>query len=108
MYTLGISSIDPFNMNIGQACLIALVCIIIVFAMLALLWGIVELFKFIPAPKGKQAAKKEVNNVFQKSAHSLKMEDIKDDDMMAAALVASIDYHNETKEDVRVVSIKEL
>ena len=30
-------------------------------------------------------------------------EDIKDEDMMVAALVATIDYHNETKEDVRVV-----
>ena len=31
---------------------------------------------------------------------SLKLEDIKDEDMMAAALVATIDYHEETKEDV--------
>ena len=36
------------------------------------------------------------------------MEDIKDDDMMAAALVATIDYHEETGENVRVVSIKEI
>jgi hypothetical protein len=39
---------------------------------------------------------------------SLKLEDIKDDDMMAAALVATIDYYEETKQDVRVVSIKQI
>mgnify|MGYP003291215999 CR=1 FL=1 len=36
------------------------------------------------------------------------IKDIKDEEMMAAALVATIDYHNETKKDVRVVSIKEI
>ena len=39
---------------------------------------------------------------------SLKLEDIKDEDMMVAALVATIDYHEETKQDVRVVSIKQI
>jgi len=36
------------------------------------------------------------------------IDDIKDDDMMAAALVATIDYHNEVKQDVRVKTIKEV
>ena len=43
-----------------------------------------------------------------KAEKALTMEDIKDDDMMAAALVATIDYHEETGENVRVVSIKEI
>ncbi len=35
-------------------------------------------------------------------------EDIKDDDMMAAILVNTIDYVSETKEDARVVSAKQI
>lgn len=93
------------NLNIGNACLIAIVCIIIVFLMLALLWGIVELFRLLPEPK-KQTEPQVTPNVQVRKAIS--MADIKDDDMMVAALVATIDYHNETKQDVRVVSIKEL
>lgn len=89
-----------------QALLVAAICMGIVFLMLMLLWGIVALFKFLPKEKVKEekVVAPKVNNV----KPSLKMEDIKDEDMMVAALVASIDYHNETKQDVKVVSIKEL
>lgn len=87
----------------GDASLVTLVCIIIVFLMLALLWGIVALLKYI-APKEKQAQQPDV----AKDEKALTIEDIKDDDMMAAALVATIDYHEETGENVRVVSIKEI
>lgn len=103
---LSIPSIDPYNLGFGEACLISLICILIVFGMLAILWGIVSLFKFIPAGKKKEelpAVKKAVV-----SKPTLKLEDIKDEDMMVAALVATIEYHNETKKDVHVVSIKEI
>ena len=40
------------------------------------------------------------------AVHSL--EDIKDEDMLVAALTASIDYREQTKTNVRVVSIKEV
>ena len=39
---------------------------------------------------------------------SISLSDIKDEDMMVAALVASIDYYNEINKDVRIVSIKEI
>lgn len=106
MKFLAIEGIDPSNLSIGQTLLIALVCIVIVFLMLALLWGIVSLFKFLPKPKEKvkEDKKPQANDV----KPALKIEDIKDEDMMVAALVASIEYRNEVKEDVRVVSIKEL
>ena len=100
-----IAIVDPDSINFGSACLIALVCIIIVFAMLALLWGIVALLKFIPAKKEKV---KEEQAPVKNAEPKLRLEDIKDEDMMVAALVATIDYHEETKKDVRVVSIKEL
>lgn len=90
--------------SFADAGLVVVVCVAIVFAMLALLWGIVSLFRFI-APKAIEA-KKEEKPVVQKQ--QIKLEDIKDEDMMVAVLVASIDYHEETQQDVRVVSVKEL
>ena len=78
--------------------------LIIVFSMLALLCGIVTLLKFV-APKEKPVQQQASAT---KAEKALTMEDIKDDDMMAAALVATIDYHEETGENVRVVSIKEI
>lgn len=95
--------VEP-NVSIGKACLIAVVCIVIVFSMLALLWGIVGLFKFLPKKKTVAEPVKKVATPSKK----VSMEDIKDEDMLVASIVASIDYHNETKQDVRVVSVKEL
>lgn len=90
----------------GEAGLVALVCIGIVFGMLALLWGIVSLFKFIaPKQKAGQPATLPVEYPVQKS---FSIVDITDEDMMVAALVATIDYHNETDEDVRVISVKQI
>lgn len=95
-------------MSYGEGGLVSLVCIAIVFIMLALLWGITSLFKFIaPKPK-KQEAKEETSVQTQVARKVLTIDDITDENMMVAALVATIDYHNEIKEDVRVVSIKEI
>lgn len=97
----------------ADAGVVAIVCMVIVFIMLALLWGIVSLFKYIkPKTTDESPATPLVNKVASANVNAqksvLKLEDIKDDDMMAAALVATIDYHNETNEDVRVVSIKQI
>ncbi len=91
----------------GESGLVVLVCMIIVFLMLALLWLIVSLFRYF-APKEEEHDETESVVPVVETRQPLKLEDITDDDMMAAALVASIDYHNEIKEDVRVVSIKEI
>lgn len=96
--------------TLADACLITVVCILIVFSMLALLWGIVSLFKFIaPKEEVKTEVKKAVSNQqISASKKVFTMNDITDEDMMAAALVATIDYHNETGENVRVVSVKHI
>ena len=97
------------DINIAEAALVAVVCIIIVFSMLALLWGVVAMFKYVaPKEEVKPAAKKAAPAPVVAPQKAFTMEDIKDEDMMAAALVATIDYHNETKEDVRVVSVKQI
>lgn len=46
------------------------------------------------------------NEILEKKQISI--DDIKDDDVMAAVLVATIDFAEETKTDVRLVSIKEI
>ena len=97
------------DINIAEASLVALVCIFIVFTMLALLWGIVALFKYIaPKEEAKTESKKTVLSPVVPAQKAFTIEDIKDEDMMVAALVATIDYHNETNKDVRVVSVKQI
>ena len=93
-----------------EAIIVAVICIVIVFGMLMLLWGLVTLLKFV-APKQKQQEQVKPVVVKPQAAQvkkAISLEDIKDEEMMAAALVATIDYHEETKEDVRIVSIKEI
>ena len=85
--------------DFAEAGLVVLVCIGIVFAMLAVLAIVVYMFRFV-APRQK-ASVAQPQKVFS-------MDDIKDEDMLVAALIATIDYHNEIKKDVRVVSIKEI
>jgi hypothetical protein len=95
-------------MTFAEAGIVAVVCMAIVFGMLALIAGIIALFKFVaPKEEEKQVVKPTMPQVVA-ACPALKLEDIKDEDMMAAALVATIDYHEETKEDVRVVSIKQI
>ena len=52
--------------------------------------------------------KPEIKKTNEKVHKPLSLEDILDEDMMVAALVASIDYYNEIKKDVRVISIREI
>lgn len=96
--------------NYADAAIISVVCILIVFSMLALLWGIVAMFKYIaPKEENKASAPKAAPApVVSAPQKAFTMDDIKDEDMMAAALVATIDYHNETGENVRVVSVKQI
>lgn len=99
------------SMDIGTGAIYSIVAIIMVFAILLVIIGIMELiFKLTNVIN----LKKETNNatiitsnenVSQSINHEVVIED---DDMMAACLVASIDYRNETKKDVKVVSIKKL
>lgn len=95
--------------TITDSAIVSVVSIVVVFSMLALLWGIVSLFKYLPNKKEVEKKTEPVKSpVVNAPKKAITIEDIKDEDMMAAALVATIDYHNETNEDVRVVSIKQI
>ena len=101
--------VQNVNITFGEACLFALFSILVVFVILILITLIIALMA-----KLKITDKKEVKQVAKPveqpkvSRKQTKLEDIKDDDMMAAVLVATIDYANEIKEDVHLVSVREL
>ena len=93
----------------ADACLVALVCMIIVFLMLAFLWGVVALFKYLaPKASNEKVNTKENNTIVNTPKKIFTIADITDDDMMVATLVATIEYRNETHENVRVVSVKQI
>ena len=87
--------------------LFSLVAIAIVFVVLALLVLIVSLMAKINFEgKKKEEAPAPVVAAPQKK---FTIDDIKDEDMMVAALVATADFIEETKKtDARVVSIKQI
>lgn len=96
------------TMNLGNGAIFSLVAIVMVFAILLIFIGITELvFKAISL-FDKKKANKGVENAPQVTSNEPKEVVITDDDMMAAVLVATIDYRNEVKKDVRVVNVKQL
>ena len=95
-------AIYPDNINITDGLFIALVAILMVFAILFVIILFVKLLSvFCKNVKEEKPIKQDKKTVS-------KMTDITDEDMMVAALIATIDYANETKKDVRLVSIKQI
>ena len=86
-----------------EGLLISLFSILIVFLLLGVVALSISLLKYFVIETKKDTPKEQ--EVIKKS---VALSDIKDDDMMVAALVASIDYYNEIKKDVRIISIKQI
>ena len=63
------------------------------------------MFKFFSKKKHHEQVNENITQVEQKP---FGIEDIVDEDMMVAAIVASIDFREEVQTNVRVVSIKQL
>jgi Na+-transporting methylmalonyl-CoA/oxaloacetate decarboxylase gamma subunit len=80
---------------------VSIVSIVIVYAILYLITLAVRPLKRLEPAEGVEP------EAVPEPAASLRPEDV-DDDMMAAILTACIDYRNETRTDVRVVSAKEI
>ena len=98
------------TITVGQGALYSVLAIAMVFAILLIIIGVTYLvFKItglFDLKKELDAAKKAKESA---SAPAPSGEvTIKDDDMMAAVLVATIDYRLTHKSDVRVVSVKEI
>ena len=86
-----------------EGLLISLFSILIVFLLLGVVALSVGLLKYFVLETKQDTPK--THEVIRKA---ISLSDIKDEDMMVAALVASIDYYNEIKKDVRIISIKEI
>jgi len=63
------------------------------------------MFKFL---KKKQEPTAVQNEDLSQIRKSISIEDIKDEDMMVAALVAAIDYQQIVNSDIRLISIKQI
>jgi len=87
--------------SFGEGIYISTFSMVIVFIILFFISIVIESLKHI---KTKEKESIHVQEVKKK----ISIEDIKDEDMMVAALIASIDYQQVTKGDVQVVSIKEI
>ena len=96
--------------TLADAGVVAGVCIAIVFLMLILLCLIVSAFKYLPSKKEeKKETVAKPQPVVSAPQKAFTMEDIKDEDMMVAALIATAEFVEETKEkDARLVSIKQI
>jgi len=86
--------------SISEGLFISIFSVVIVFLILLLITLVVQSLQKI-REKQEVIEAPEEEKIFS-------MEDIKDDDMMVAALVASIDYQEITQGDVKVTSVKEI
>lgn len=94
------------QIGLGDAAIYSLVAIVLVFVVLLILIGVTYLiFKLLDLFSSRK--KKEEPKV-EKESSVVEPVEINDEDKMVAVLVASIDYRNEIKKDVKVVSVKEL
>ena len=97
-----------------EALLVSLVAIAFVFLILfVIILCVGAMQKLFFGNKKEEKAQEVVNAPVAKPTASVakkevKNTEIKDEDMMVAALIATIDYANETKKDVRLVSIKQI
>lgn len=102
------------QMSPGEGALYSIVSILMVFVILLIIigvttlvfkaYGLFDLKKELDAKKN--ATKEEVKSSAVPASNKEVV--ISDDDMMAAVLVATIDYRNEIKKDVRVVNVREV
>ena len=99
------------DITIGQSLLYSIVAIAGVFIILLIIVLCVNILSLIKynddgTLKNKKASKVSEEAVATPSVNPALVE--ADDDMMAAVLVASIDFYNETKQNARCVSVKQI
>ena len=87
------------SMNVGEAILVAIVAILIVFLVLSIIIFITWLFQ-----KGMEKIDARTN-ILPKEENKILSED---ENAVVAALVATMEFYRETGKDVRIVSIKRI
>ncbi len=99
-------NVEHQNISFVDGLLFSLVAILIVFIVLILIILCVTLLSKI---KFKENTKAPAATQVAQSAKKITIDDIKDEDMMVAALIATAEFVEETKEkDARLVSIKQI
>ena len=88
--------------NFKDGAVIALLSIAMVFLVLLF---IIVLTELISKLVGKEE-KEETQETFTSTKEALPL-NINDEDALVACLIASIDYRNETKKNIQVISVKE-
>ena len=96
--------IDGLGKDLGQGGVIAIASIALVFAILAIIIVIAYAVGIIVDKKAASKVEEPKKEVVTEK----KSVNVSDEDAMVAVLVASIDMRNETKKDVKLVSIKEI
>ena len=96
--------IDGLGEDLAQGGVIAIAAIAIVFAILAIIIVIAYAVGIIVDKKAASKVEEPKKEVVAEK----KSVNVSDEDAMVAVLVASIDMRNETKKDVKLVSIKEI
>lgn len=94
---------DNFN-NFVDGLIPALVCIIVVFLILFIIMLLVMGLNSLKSKELKKENSSSVNDSPQNTSNV----NIEDEDMMVAVLIATIDYRNEVKKDVRLVNVKRI
>ena len=98
---------DQENFGFVDGLIPSLICIIIVFFVLALLATILWLVNKIKWLDVEDAPKQESKSAGTTERMHIDFEAL-DDDAKAAVLAASIDYREECKTDVELISVKEI
>ena len=93
--------------DFGNGAIVCLVAVLIVFSVLLVIIAASALVSKLIERFVKEEAKPVLQSKPVVNNNSVAI-DINDEDMMAAILVATIDYRNEVKEDVKVINVREV
>ncbi len=91
--------------DFGNGLIVCLVAILIVFLVLLIIIGCSSIVSIIINKFVKKENKDKIEKTIDNNSLVV---DINDEDMVAAILVASIDYRNEIKKDVKLINIREV
>lgn len=99
------------NIDLKDAFILSVFCILIVFIVLmviSLSINLIRIFMYKQEDLSKTKCTSEMKKLLEEN-HNLKFDEIKDDDMLIAAFVASIDAVEENdNKTVRIKSIKKI